>query len=347
MAFRKAGHHHLRVRDISFFLCSLLNLLALLHNGEEEGSIPRAPSSLPSRSKKSNKKAKKKKASKSSSAASLTQEELSDLHFSQYKHGPQSILYRMDSPLGTTPQRSALDSLHGPSLSHHFNSTTTQRLENRPALVLNADYQPMSYLPLSLWHWQDAVKAVFNGKVTVVDVYPDVIVRATTLQLSLPSVIALNDYVPTQHFQHQHAAAFTKRHVFLRDEYRCQYCHGRFDPKDLSLDHVQPRCLGGRLEWENAVTCCKVCNGRKGSLTLKELSRVNMKLTRLPFKPSQFDLARIASSLLSPRKVHVTWEPYLGIAGAKQQASAGDGVGNARSSERASMAQEMSRNETG
>jgi hypothetical protein len=53
----------------------------------------------------------------------------------------------------------------------------------------------MSHLPLSLWCWQDVVKAVFCGKVTVVDVYPDVYVRAVNIDVQLPSVIALNDYV--------------------------------------------------------------------------------------------------------------------------------------------------------
>jgi len=118
-------------------------------------------------------------------------------------------------------------------------------LDRHPALVLNADYQPISYLPLSMWHWQEAVKAVFAGKVTVVDVYPGVSIRATNLEIPLPSVIALIDYVQ----QPNSKPAFTKRNVFLRDEYRCQYCNDRFHTRDLSLDHVHPRSLGGALHW--------------------------------------------------------------------------------------------------
>ncbi|MCA4924001.1 MAG: HNH endonuclease, partial [Methylobacterium sp.] len=38
-------------------------------------------------------------------------------------------------------------------------------LETCPALVLNADYRPLSYYPLSLWCWQDAVRAVFLDRV--------------------------------------------------------------------------------------------------------------------------------------------------------------------------------------
>lgn len=120
-----------------------------------------------------------------------------------------------------------------------------KELNRRPALVLNADFQPLSYLPLSLWSWQDAVKAIFSGKVQVVDVYPDISVRAASFEVPLPSVIALSEYVPHKNQR----PAFTRRNVFLRDEYKCQYCNNRFHTADLSLDHVHPRCMGGQLTW--------------------------------------------------------------------------------------------------
>ena len=44
-------------------------------------------------------------------------------------------------------------------------------LEKCPALVLNADYRPLSYYPLSLWSWQDAVKSVFLDRVIIVNNY--------------------------------------------------------------------------------------------------------------------------------------------------------------------------------
>ena len=54
----------------------------------------------------------------------------------------------------------------------------------------------MSHIPLSLWSWQETIKSVFSGKVTVVDVYPDVYVRAANIKMPLPSVIALTEYAP-------------------------------------------------------------------------------------------------------------------------------------------------------
>ena len=107
----------------------------------------------------------------------------------------------------------------------------------------------MSLLPLSLWCWQDAVKAIFQGKVTVVDTYPDVFIRAVNIDMPLPSVIALNEYVPKK----DQTPAFTRRNVFLRDGYRCQYCNQYFRTNDLTLDHFVPRSMGGRLK---LAECC-------------------------------------------------------------------------------------------
>jgi len=87
-----------------------------------------------------------------------------------------------------------------------------------PTLVLNADFQPLSYFPLSLFNWEGAVKAVVKGSHVVVAEY-DRVVRSPTTTIRLPSVIALREYVrpPAR-------VAFTRFNVFLRDRFRCQYC---------------------------------------------------------------------------------------------------------------------------
>ena len=69
-------------------------------------------------------------------------------------------------------------------------------LEKCPALVLNADYRPLSYYPLSLWSWQDTVKSVFLDRVIIVSNY-DRVVRSPSFNMKLPSVIALKDYICT------------------------------------------------------------------------------------------------------------------------------------------------------
>jgi len=183
-----------------------------------------------------------------------------------------------------------------------------RKLDRYPSLVLNADYRPLRMMPLSIWSWQNSVKAVLSGKAVVVDLYPDLYVRAVSIDMPVPSVIALREYAPTGKSQ----AAFTRRNVYLRDSYKCQYCSERFPTPDLSMDHVIPRSLGGKLDWENTVTSCRKCNGRKGSLLPSELHIVGMQLKSKPRRPSLFELAAEAQKFL-PRKVHPTWAPYLGM----------------------------------
>ena len=87
--------------------------------------------------------------------------------------------------------------------------------ESCPALVLNADYTPLSYYPLSLWPWQTAIKAMFLERVDVVAHY-DREVHSPSIALKLPSVIALREYVHPNEYP-----AFTRFNLFLRDKFRC------------------------------------------------------------------------------------------------------------------------------
>lgn len=78
--------------------------------------------------------------------------------------------------------------------------------------------QPLSYLPLSLWPWQEVIKAVYQDRVQVVAVYPNAAVRSPGRSYELPSVIALREYRPVA----GGLPAFTRFNVFLRDDFSCQ-----------------------------------------------------------------------------------------------------------------------------
>ena len=116
-----------------------------------------------------------------------------------------------------------------------------------PALVLNADYRPLSYYPLSLWGWQDAVKAVFLDRVNIVSEY-DRAVHSPSIEMKLPSVVSLKTYIRPARYP-----AFTRFNVFLRDRFSCQYCGDGFQARDLQFEHVVPRSRGGATSWENIV----------------------------------------------------------------------------------------------
>src|SRR5260370_36949265 len=121
-------------------------------------------------------------------------------------------------------------------------------LANCPALVLNADCGALSYFPLSLWSWQETVKAVSLDRVNIIYEY-DEIVRSPSFEMRLPSVISLKEYIPAAR-----RPAFTRFNVFLRDRFSCQYCGEPFSSHDLTFDHVIPRSRGVRTTWGNGVT---------------------------------------------------------------------------------------------
>lgn len=174
-------------------------------------------------------------------------------------------------------------------------------MEAYPALVLNADFRPLSYLPLSLWSWQEAVKAAVAGRVNVVSEYERV-VRSPSWHLRLPSVISLKEYVPAGR-----RPAFTRFNVFLRDRFSCQYCGCSLPVHELTFDHVVPRALGGRTSWENVVAACGPCNLAKGCRLPRQ---AGMNLLRWPTEPTSFELQEVGRSF-PPNYLHQSWRDFL------------------------------------
>ena len=173
-----------------------------------------------------------------------------------------------------------------------------QALKQHPALVLNADYRPLSYYPLSLWPWQDAIKAAFLERVDIVAEY-DEYVHSPTTRIRIPSVVVLKDYV-----RHQKRVAFTRFNLFLRDEFSCQYCGAT---GDLTFDHVVPRSRGGVTSWENVVAACSSCNLKKGARSLKQ---AGMSLRKTPRQPGAEELRNMGRKF-PPGYLHDSWLDFL------------------------------------
>jgi len=172
--------------------------------------------------------------------------------------------------------------------------------ESCPALVLNADFRPLSYFPLSLWSWQDALKAVFLDRVEVVAHYEKT-VRSPSFEMQLPSVVSLKSFV-----SHSRTPAFTRFNVFLRDSFSCQYC-GSLDRELLTFDHVIPRSKGGKTTWTNIVAACSPCNIKKGGRMPKY---AKMFPHRTPVRPTMYEL-NDRGRAFPPQYLHDSWQDYL------------------------------------
>jgi 5-methylcytosine-specific restriction endonuclease McrA len=138
----------------------------------------------------------------------------------------------------------------------------------RPTLILNRNWQPVNVATVAralvlLWNesarvvdpadyqlytWQDWAKLCpRDGEDHI---------RAVRFRLRVPEVVALTEYdrLPVAH------VTFSRRNVFKRDHYTCQYCGAQPDSEELTIDHVLPRSQGGVSSWENCVLACTACN---------------------------------------------------------------------------------------
>jgi 5-methylcytosine-specific restriction endonuclease McrA len=180
-----------------------------------------------------------------------------------------------------------------------------------PVLVLNRNYQPVR-----VTRARRALMLLYVGAAKALDARYEAYdfarwsqlppiegyetVGTTTGRVCIPRLLLLQRYgrIPSTTIR------LSRRNVYLRDDYTCQYCGRRMASKDLNLDHVLPRSLGGKATWENLVTSCRRCNGEKGSSAPEE---VGMRLLRAPNRPSWSTAAALAAA---PR--HFTeWEPFL------------------------------------
>ncbi|SOC26707.1 HNH endonuclease [Thalassospira xiamenensis] len=180
----------------------------------------------------------------------------------------------------------------------------------KPALLLNADFRPVSMVPMSLISGQDAIKDTLSERLSVVETY-DIPIRTqgsrlgNAINMKLPSVVALKHYVSVDR-----PAPFTRYSVFIRDKKRCAYCQKELTMSEFTFDHVVPRSKGGKDCFENVVVSCSPCNTIKADKSLRE---AGMTLARKAIAPTVRQLSQIAMSIpIAANALHETWMPYLG-----------------------------------
>lgn len=163
---------------------------------------------------------------------------------------------------------------------------------NDPVLVLNANYEP-----LNVCNIRRAIGLIFSGKAEMIENGRGYI-QTVTAAYPKPSVIRIGYMVKRP----RPRVRLSKREVFRRDNYTCQYCGTRSGR--MTLDHVVPRHVGGRHTWDNLVTACASCNLRKGG---RSLEQAPMDLRRPPQEPRASALYLYGNHLPDNR----TWRQYL------------------------------------
>lgn len=161
------------------------------------------------------------------------------------------------------------------------------RIENSKCLVLNADYTP-----LTIVDWKKAITwSVLSADnrynhIEIIDFYKnDYICGVNNKRFPIPAVIKTGKYFRV----HNSKVNFSRKNLFIRDDYSCQYCGIRKELHNLTYDHVIPKSLwknrsGSPTNWTNIVTACVECNRKKGNRTPKQ---ANMPLKNLPTIPNK------------------------------------------------------------
>ena len=167
-------------------------------------------------------------------------------------------------------------------------------------LVLSSAYQPMHHVK-----WQDAISMWFAGRVEIVSVYEDKFIKTVDEIFNVPSIVRFVGNV-LKRFKFNRVIKFSRENVFIRDAGTCQYCSKQLTKQNFTLDHVVPVSQGGKKVWNNIVTCCKQCNQKKGS---KSLKKSGMKLLKSPAIPKEIIVGRKNKF---NRNVPDEWKDYLG-----------------------------------
>jgi len=102
----------------------------------------------------------------------------------------------------------------------------------------------------------------------------------------------------------KHPIKLNRKNIFARDKCICQYCHKKFSPQNLSIDHIIPRSQGGQSIWENLVCSCYKCNSKKRDRTP---TQAGMKLLKQPHRPASPPIIKLT---IGDRK-YKDWQSFI------------------------------------
>ncbi len=161
-----------------------------------------------------------------------------------------------------------------------------------PVLVLNANFEPIHVCSM-----RRAVGMILAGKANLI-LNGRGHIRTVSQIIPRPSVIRLASQV----HRPRPRVKLTRREIFRRDNYTCQYC-GKRDVT-LTVDHVIPRRLGGKQIWTNLVAACPSCNHHKGG---RKVDEAHMRLLHVPKEPpanAEYFFGRHLSE-------NIEWKPFI------------------------------------
>jgi len=189
---------------------------------------------------------------------------------------PVLVLNKNWTVIGTTPLYKAINLL-----------LTTDKEGKKKAHIIDEEYVPRT------WEQWSEIRPKND----------DDSIRTPNSVFKIPEIIKLSKYgkMPRE------SVIFSRHNIFRRDDYKCQYCGVRPGSEELTIDHIIPKCKGGKTTWENCVLACTRCNSIKGDFELEKVKNSKfprgMKLLREPFKPKVKDFKMVI--------MYESWKAFL------------------------------------
>lgn len=189
--------------------------------------------------------------------------------------------------------------------------------DKNKCLLLNSDYTPIRILS-----WKQAMVIDFrhrynpNTPIDIIDYHPDNFVQgANNKKYPIPSIIRIKKFFNL----YQKSINFSRKNLFIRDDYSCQYCGRNFPNNQLTYDHVIPKSrykpnVKKSTNWTNIVTSCRACNAKKGNKTPQEAGMV---LKNSPYIP-KYDIKYLSwgtelSTISVDDPCYALWKPYINL----------------------------------
>lgn len=179
-------------------------------------------------------------------------------------------------------------------------------------LLLNGDYSPLSIIT-----WKKALIWSFKYEdnhrygIEIIDFYKNDCIIGINKNYPVPAIAKTKRFFKIN----KQNIVFSRKNIFIRDNFTCQYCWNQFNHNDLTYDHVIPKSKwdynkGSPTCWTNIVTSCVDCNRKKGNKTPKQ---ANMSLKTFPIEPTKGAKYLPISHLLLKIKDNIPqeWNVYL------------------------------------
>lgn len=176
-------------------------------------------------------------------------------------------------------------------------------------LILNADYSPLCIIS-----WQKAIVLWYRNDISqnieILSYHNNDHIKSCSGSVKIPSIIKLVKYLNI----FNRKIKFSRRNLFIRDNYTCQYCGVQKELKYLTYDHVIPKSVWSDTKqkatnWNNITTACVTCNLKKGNKTPNQANMPLMKDPYVPIKNEKY--LPIVQHLSTIEHIPQDWIHYL------------------------------------